>query len=204
MPVPVPHSRESIVADLRGLGRIGLPVEGRRAAAVAIAVTTGEGGAPGVWLTRRVSTMRAHPGQFALPGGRLDHGEDAVDAALRELHEELGVLADRSTVLGLLDDYATRSGYVITPVVLWIGSAPPLVSNPAEVAQVFTIPFADLDVTPRYLTIPESDRPVIQLPLLGHLVHAPTAAVLFQFREVALRHRMTRVAHFEQPVFAWR
>jgi 8-oxo-dGTP pyrophosphatase MutT (NUDIX family) len=199
-----PRSRESIAADLGGLRRIGLPVEGRRAASVAIAVTTGEGAEPGVWLTRRVSNLRAHPGQFALPGGKLDQGEDAVDAALRELHEELGVLAGRSAVLGLLDDYATRSGYVITPVVLWIGRPPPLVPNPAEVAEVYTIPFADLDVTPRYVTIPESDRPVIQLPLLGRFVHAPTAAVLFQFREVAIRHRMTRVAHFEQPVFAWR
>jgi hypothetical protein len=84
-------------------------------------------------------------------------------------------------------------------VVLWLGQPPPLVPNPAEVAE-----FADLDVTPQYVTIPESDRPVIQLPLLGRFVHAPTAAVLFQFREVAIRHRMTRVAHFEQPVFAWR
>jgi 8-oxo-dGTP pyrophosphatase MutT (NUDIX family) len=199
------HSRESIGAGLRRLRRIGLPAEGKRTAAVAIAIRTGAGsGEPGVWLTRRVSTMRAHPGQFALPGGRLDQGEDAVDAALRELREELGVVADRSQSLGLLDDYATRSGYVITPVVVWVGEAPPLTPNPAEVAEVHTIPFTDLDVTPRYLHIPESDRPVIQLPLLGHLVHAPTAAVLFQFREVALRQRITRVAHLEQPVFAWR
>jgi 8-oxo-dGTP pyrophosphatase MutT (NUDIX family) len=199
-----PHSRESIDAGLRRLRRIGVPAEGRRAAAVAIAISAGGGGEPGLWLTRRVSTMRAHPGQFALPGGRLDQGEDAVDAALRELHEELGVAAGRSRVLGLLDDYATRSGYVITPVVVWAGDAPPPTPNPAEVAELYTIPLTELDVTPRYLRIPESDRPVIQLPLVGHLVHAPTAAVLFQFREVALRHRITRVAHFEQPVFAWK
>jgi 8-oxo-dGTP pyrophosphatase MutT (NUDIX family) len=199
-----PHSRESIDAGLRRLRRIGIPAEGRRAAAVAITICAGDGGEPGLWLTRRVSTMRAHPGQFALPGGRLDQGEDAVDAALRELNEELGVAVDRSRVLGLLDDYATRSGYVITPVVVWAGGTPPPTPNPAEVAELYTIPLTELDVTPRYLRIAESDRPVIQLPLVGHLVHAPTAAVLFQFREVALRHRITRVAHFEQPVFAWK
>ena len=112
--------------------------------------------------------------------------------------------ADRSALVGTLDDYATRSGYLITPVVLALGAAPPLVPNPAEVAEVFVIPLADLDVEPRYLTIPESDQPVIQLPLIDHFLHAPTAAVLYQFREVALYGRPTPVAHLEQPVFAWR
>ncbi|GAA0607112.1 CoA pyrophosphatase [Kutzneria viridogrisea] len=175
---------------------------GLRAAAVAV-VLVGDGPAEGVWLTLRPSRMRAHPGQFALPGGKLDPGEDAVDAALRELHEELGVRAGREQVLGLLDDYPTRSGYVITPVVLRVAEAV-LDPNPAEVAEVFLIPLAELDVPPRLLRIPESDRPVVQLPLVGSLVHAPTAAVLHQFREVALHGRHTRVAHLEQPVFAWR
>jgi 8-oxo-dGTP pyrophosphatase MutT (NUDIX family) len=201
---PAGHTRESVAAGVGLLRRVGIPLDGRRAAAVAIAVVDGSEGEPGVLLTRRVSTMRAHPGQFALPGGRLDDGEDAVAAALRELHEELGVAADGSAVLGLLDDYATRSGYVITPVVVWVGESPPMTPSPTEVAEVYTVPFAELDVPPRFLRIPESERPVIQLPLPGRLVHAPTAAVLFQFREVALRHRPTRVAHFEQPVFAWR
>jgi 8-oxo-dGTP pyrophosphatase MutT (NUDIX family) len=188
---------------VRRFSRVPVPLAGRRAAAVAIAVSD-EDGEPGIWLTRRASRLRAHPGQFALPGGRLDESEDAEDAALRELHEELGVVADRSQVVGLLDDYATRSGYVITPVVVRVDGAPELTPNPAEVAEVHRISFRVLDVEPLYITIPESDRPVIQLPLLGHLVHAPTAAVLFQFREVALHGRPTRVAHLEQPVFAWR
>jgi 8-oxo-dGTP pyrophosphatase MutT (NUDIX family) len=195
--------RDRFTASLSTFDRVTVPLEGRRASAVAIALS-GPGDDLGIWLTRRAPKMRAHPGQFALPGGRFDPGEDAVDAALRELHEELGVAADRSQVLGVLDDYGTRSGYVITPVVVWIGEPPALTPNPAEVAQVHWIRLPDLDVTPIYLTIPESDRPVIQLPLLGRLVHAPTAAVLHQFTEVALHDRHTRVAHLEQPVFAWR
>ena len=182
--------------------RVAVPLDGRRAAAVAI-VISGDA-EPVIWLTRRATGMRAHPGQFALPGGRIDPGEDAVAAALRELDEELGVTASPADCLGLLDDYPTRSGYVITPVVLRLGGAPRPRPNPAEVAHVHVIGVRDLAVEPRFLTIPESDRPVIQLPLAGRLVHAPTAAVLYQFREAALYGRTTRVAHLGQPVFAWR
>jgi 8-oxo-dGTP pyrophosphatase MutT (NUDIX family) len=194
---------EDLGEALRRFTRVAIPLAGRRAAAVAIALSGGEG-EPAIWLTRRTSKLRAHPGQFALPGGRFDAGEDAVDAALRELHEELGVTADRPQCLGLLDDYPTRSGYVITPVVVRVSDGQELAPNPSEVAEVHRIPLSELDVPPRFLSIPESDRPVIQLPLVGHLVHAPTAAVLFQFREVALHGRDTRVAELEQPVFAWR
>lgn len=178
------------------------PPDGRRAAAVAVALTT-TGDDIGLWLTRRAAGMRVHAGQFALPGGSLDPGEDAVAAALRELREELGVDVPPDGVLGRLDDYPTRSGFVITPVVVWASAAQP-VPNPAEVAVVHRIPLRDIDVEPRFIRIPESDRPVIQLPLLGGFVHAPTAAVLYQFREVALHDRHTRVAELEQPVFAWR
>jgi 8-oxo-dGTP pyrophosphatase MutT (NUDIX family) len=188
---------------LRRFSRIPIPLAGRRPAAVAVALSDGDGG-PAIWLTRRASGLRAHPGQFALPGGRLDLGEDAVDAALRELHEELGVSAVRSQCLGLLDDYPTRSGYVITPVVVRVSGGQEVTPNPSEVAEVHRIPLTDLDVPPQFIRIPESERPVIQLPLVGHLVHAPTAAVLYQFREVVLHGRDTRVADLEQPVFAWR
>lgn len=148
--------------------------------------------------------MRAHPGQWALPGGRVDEAETPVAAALREMEEELGLCRGGQDVLGLLDDYPTRSGYVITPVVLWAGRIPVLTPNPEEVASVHIVRFSALDVEPRFVTIPESTAPVIQLPLLGELVHAPTAAILHQFREVGLHRRATRVAHLEQPVFAWR
>ncbi|MCE5290313.1 MAG: CoA pyrophosphatase, partial [Nocardiaceae bacterium] len=64
--------------------------------------------------------------------------------------------------------------------------------------------FDDLDVEPRFISIAESDRPVIQLPIANSLVHAPTAAVIYQFAEVVLAGRDTRVHDLEQPVFAWR
>ena len=176
-----------------------------RRAAVAVVVLDDPDLGPGVLLTRRTSRLRDHPGQFALPGGSLDPGEDAVTAARRELGEELGLDCGADAVVGLLDDYPTRSGFVITPVVLTaIGSVADLVPSPVEVSELFHITLDDLDVEPYYLTIPESDRPVVQMPLVGHRVHAPTAAVLLQFREVALHGRATRVDELEQPVFAWR
>jgi 8-oxo-dGTP pyrophosphatase MutT (NUDIX family) len=200
---------DALAEALRRFDRVAVPLDGRRAAAVTIAISDGADspdgrGGPAIFLTRRAPRMRAHASQFALPGGRLDAGEDAVDAALRELSEEVGAIADRSAVLGLLDDYPTRSGYVITPVVVRLSAGQRLTPNPAEVAELYRIPLPDLNVTPRFLTIPESDRPVIQLPLVGHFVHAPTGAVLYQFTELALHGRVTRVDQLEQPVFAWR
>lgn len=150
--------------------------------------------------------MRVHAHQWALPGGRLDRGETPVVAALRELREEVGLAMEADTVLGLLDDYPTRSGYVITPVVMWADEVSSLTANPEEVAGIYRVPLAALDApdVPRFVSIPESDRPVIQVPILGTRLHAPTAAVLFQLREVVVHGRPTRVAHFEQPVWAWR
>jgi 8-oxo-dGTP pyrophosphatase MutT (NUDIX family) len=140
-----------------------------------------------------------------LPGGRFDDGEDAEQAALRELHEELGLSLPRDVVLGRLDDYSTRSGYRITPVVLWAGAVvDDMQPNPDEVASVHIAHAVDYDVDPMFASIPESPDPIIRVPMLGAWIHAPTAAVVYQFRELALHGRTTRVAHFEQPVFAWR
>lgn len=196
-------ARVRIAERLGAFTSIPVPPEGRRPAAVAIVLVI-QGDEPGIWLTTRASGLRVHAGQFALPGGRVDPGEDVVGTALRELREELGVGLTEPDVVGRLDDYPTRSGYVITPVVVWAGRDRILTPNPAEVARVHWIPLRELGVTPRFIRIPESDRPVIQLPLMGRLVHAPTAAMLYQFCEVVLHGRHTRVGQLEQPVFAWR
>lgn len=198
--------RARIAGHLAAFEHTALPLEGRRAAAVALTLVADSRGGPCFVLTRRSRGLRRHAGQWALPGGRLDPGEDAVAAALRELAEEVGLARTAGDVLGRLDDYATRSGFVITPVVVWGGDDAVLHPDPGEVAEVHRVPLADLDhpEVPRLRTIPESDRPVISLPLVGTWIHAPTAAVLYQLREVGLRGRATRVAHFEQPRFAWR
>ena len=180
--------------------------DGRRAAAVAVVLLPDDEGRACLLLTRRVPKLRAHGGQWALPGGRVDPGERTEAAALRELSEEVDLTLSEDMILGVLDDYPTRSGFVITPVVVWSGGAVTVTPNPSEVASVHRVPLAELDKpdVPRLISIPESDRPVIQLPLLGTLIHAPTAAVVFQVREVVVHGRATRVDHFEQPVWAWR
>ncbi len=157
-------------------------------------------------LTRRSAGLRSHASQWALPGGRVDEGERPLDAVRRELHEELDLDLPESSVLGVLDDYATRSGYVITPFVLWGGADPALRPNPHEVLSVHRVAFRELcrPDSPRFVSIPESDRPVVQVPVGGDLIHAPTGAVLLQFRRVAIEGTVERVADYEQPVFAWR
>ncbi|HET9689543.1 MAG TPA: CoA pyrophosphatase [Acidimicrobiales bacterium] len=166
----------------------------------------GTAGGAAVLLTRRGSALRAHAGQWALPGGRLEAGEEPVDAARRELHEELGLDLGPEAVLGVLDDYATRSGYVITPVVLWAAGDPELRPDPGEVRSVHRVSLRELcrPDSPRFVTIPESDRPVVQVPVGSDLIHAPTGAVLLQFRRVGLEGTLERVVDYEQPVFAWR
>jgi 8-oxo-dGTP pyrophosphatase MutT (NUDIX family) len=201
-----PLLRERIRENMARHERRTIALAGRRPAAVAVALVADEHGDASFVLTRRASRLRAHAGQWALPGGRLDEGETAIDAACRELTEEVGLVLQTRDVLGLLDDYATRSGFVISPVVIWGDSTSELVANPYEVAEVYRVSLTVLDgpEVPHLHRIPESDRPVISIPMVGTYVHAPTAAIVYQLREVAVHGRDTRVAHYEQPTFAWK
>jgi 8-oxo-dGTP pyrophosphatase MutT (NUDIX family) len=198
-----PLSRAVVAARLAAFPREAVDRPELKQAAVAVCLTE-HAGATAMLLTRRAARLRSHAGQWALPGGRRDPGETAVRGALRELREEVGLELAEDAVLGLLDDYVTRSGYVMTPVVVWAGAVDELVGAEAEVAAVHQVPVTDLDVEPRFITIPESEAPVIQLPLFGRYIHAPTAAVMHQFCQIACRGLVTRVARYEQPVFAWR
>lgn len=158
-------------------------------------------------MTRRSSKLRDHGGQWALPGGRIDPGENAVQAALRELHEEINLSLDESHVVGTLDDYLTRSGYIITPVVIWSDAQfSELEPNLDEVDSIHAFTFRELSrVDSPYLeSIPQSDRPVLSMHFGDDRIFAPTGALLYQFYEVAIHGRATRVLHFEQPVFAWK
>lgn len=160
----------------------------------------------GYILTTRAAKLSSHAGQRAYPGGRVDPGETAAQAALRELEEEVGLALEGGAILGCLDDYATRSGYVITPFVVWGGAVAELSVNPGEVERVHRVPLRELlrADAPILETIPESRHPVLKMPLGDDWFAAPSAAIAYQFREVALLGRCTRVAHFEQPCFAWR
>jgi len=191
-----------------------------RAAAVAVAVTDECYGADldglprheepqsgaALILTRRSSKLRSHPGQWALPGGRIDPGETPEQTALREMREEVGLDLDEMAVLGRLDDFVTRSGFIMTPIVIWAGANRELVANADEVDSIHRIPVTEFLRTDAPMLEPTADggAPVLRMPVGSNWIAAPTAAILFQFREVCLLGRDVRVAHYEQPGFAWR
>ena len=199
--------REHIRVMCSDFPRLPFVGDGVKRSAVAITlVDAGDGsGETAFLLTKRAPKLRTHAGQWALPGGRCDEGESITQTALRELHEELGLEIAEEHVLGVLDDYVSRSGYAITPVVAWLDDDSAMRPSPAEVASVHRIRLDKVgrDDAIEFLSIPESDRPVIRMHIGERQVHAPTAALIYQVRELAAG-RITRVAHLEQPVFAWR
>lgn len=164
-----------------------------------------EQGAAALVLTRRSNQLKRHSGQWALPGGQCDPGESPEATALRELKEEVGLALSPDRIMGRLDDFTTRSGFTITPVVVWGGRGVTLCANPAEVRSIHRIPITEFlrEDAPILYTIPESEHPVLMMPVGKTSIAAPTAAILYQFREVAIRGLSTRVDHYEQPWFAW-
>jgi 8-oxo-dGTP pyrophosphatase MutT (NUDIX family) len=196
-----PELRRLVLERLAGFEPILLAGEGLRHAAVGVVLVPDEAGRACFVLTRRPSTLRRHAGQWALPGGRLEPGETSEVAALREIYEEVGLDLGPESVLGRLDDYVTRSGHLISPLVAWAPTPRPLEIDPEEVDAAFRIPLIELD-DPGALR----PKPLLHfaIPSLRSTVHAPTAAMLYQFREVALHGREVRVADVEQPFFAWR
>jgi 8-oxo-dGTP pyrophosphatase MutT (NUDIX family) len=199
--------RARVAANLGGFARIQSSAEGLKHAAVAIALVCDDNGEGAYVLTRRTARLNSHASQFALPGGRIDDGETPIEGALRELREEVNLHLEEDAVLGLLDDYTTQSGYLITPIVVWAGADAEMEANPQEVARIHRVTFRELNRpdSPEFVDIPESERPVIRL-LMGEnsALHAPTAAMVYQFREVGLHGRETRVSHLGEPVWAWR
>jgi mutator protein MutT len=201
--------RIRIAANLNKFKSIQIDDPNLRHAAVAIVVIADidKHDSHSILLTLRTSHLKQHSGQYALPGGKLDPGETPVEAALRELREELGISLDTENLLGQLDDYPTRSGFRISPIVFWADSNVSIIPSPHEVEKVFRIPFNELDsdAIPLFEPGKENGSQIVcsQFPTLGHRMYSPTAAIIFQFREVAIRGAATRVAHFDQPNFAW-
>ncbi len=197
--------RDRLQANLSAFEPRRQPDRGLKHAAVVLAVTRYALEAA-IIVTRRAHTLRAHTGQWALPGGRLDAGETTSQAALREMHEEINLSLNEDQILGFLDDYVTRSGYLMTPVVVWNDTPwDQLHPNPDEVATISPFGFSELARTdsPLLGDVPQSDRPVLSMHFQDDVIFAPTGALLYQFREVAMLGRSTRVLHYDQPRFAW-
>ena len=195
--------RSRIEANLADFARRAVPGLGLRRAAVAILLSPLDGQTTYV-LTRRALTLRRGAGNYALPGGNAEPGEDAVAAAIRETAEELGVLVGPDQALGLLDDFVTLGGHVVTPVVLWSEAPLALAPDPVEVHEAWRLPVSELDhpESPRSELNPDGPpdgSPILKMFARGQWINPPTAAFLYQFREVALRGRPTRVIDIGQP-----
>jgi 8-oxo-dGTP pyrophosphatase MutT (NUDIX family) len=198
--------RDQIAANLQQFDDQRLEAATKTGAAVALTIFAYQDQAA-LAVTKRTPKLKAHGGQWALPGGRIDAGETQIEAALREMHEEVNLDLPNAAVIGLLDDYVTRSGYIITPVVVWSDTdIEDLHPNPDEVASIHAFSFTELarEDSPNLESIPQSDREVLSMNFLDDRIYSPTAAMLYQFREVCILGNQTRVAHYDQPLFAWK
>ncbi len=151
-----------------------------RPAAVLIAVT--DRAEPGVLLIHRPEGMRAHPGQVAFPGGKLDPGEDAVQAALREAHEELAINPSNIRVIGASDRFITGTGYDVTPVLALVPPDLTIEPNPVEVASWFEAPLGFLLDPANHArkTAPwgVATREYLEIDWQGHRIWGVTAAII--------------------------
>ncbi|MEC7845004.1 MAG: CoA pyrophosphatase [Actinomycetota bacterium] len=177
-----------------------------RKASVGIIIVESQEGKAGFILTRRSKGLRNHSYQYALPGGRIDPGETREETVLREVREEIGISVSSNEILGCLDEYETRSGFSITPVVLWVEDLTTMVPEPNEVDEILIIDLEELfrNDSPRWVDIDESEKQVLQLPIKNRLIHAPTAALLYQFKEVGIAGNLLRTDHVEEPIWAWK
>ncbi|MDO8799057.1 CoA pyrophosphatase [Phenylobacterium sp.] len=192
--------RDTIAANLAAFPRRALDPTGRRRAAVAI-VLSAQDGELTYLLTRRALTMRRGAGNYALPGGNLEPGEDAVTAAIRETSEELGVAITPREALGMLDDFLTLGGHIVTPVVFWSAETLSLNPDPIEVDRAWFEPVERLNHpdSPMSEDHPDGGEPILRMFADDNWINPPTAAWLYQFREVALHGRLIRVSMIGQP-----
>lgn len=192
--------RAAIAANLAAFPRRALDPTGRRRAAVAIVLSARDGELTYL-LTRRALTMRRGAGNYALPGGNLEPGEDAVTAAIRETSEELGVAITPREALGMLDDFLTLGGHVVTPVVFWSDETLSLNPDPTEVDRAWFEPVERLNHpdSPMSEDHPDGGEPILRMFADDNWINPPTAAWLYQFREVALHGRLIRVSMIGQP-----
>jgi 8-oxo-dGTP pyrophosphatase MutT (NUDIX family) len=184
--------RERIVANVEG-GTLSPALRAvldrpSRAASVLLTLLERPGGLT-VLFTERAAHLKDHAGQISFPGGRIDERETAVDAALREAHEEIGLDPAYVEVLGALDDLLTGTGFLITPVVGYVASGEFVAApDPTEVASVFEVPL-DFICEPASIIETYRDRlgtrfRTYELRHDGYRIWGATAAILVSFRDL--------------------
>lgn len=196
--------RTKLSANLRGFDVKTIEKDELKQAAVALIVAPGGIAGASILMTKRPAKMNRHAGQWALPGGRIDAGETAFEAVIRETDEEIGLDIGVGCLIGQLDDCVTRSGYVVRPFVFWAEDIGAMSLNPDEVAYIHHVPLSDFDRPDLIQLLPAGadGAPVLRLLLGEHRIHAPTGAFLLQFHEVGVHGRHTRVDHYGQPDWA--